>query len=76
MKQFSPKLSVNKTCYLSRLVQTSLPTWRKGLNFICGLQTEQLNKTSQGSQAVVRPSPEVEALNAAHSIEEDPFWAK
>ena len=55
-------------------VEVELPKWRKAVNFMCGLQTQQIEEQTASSE--IKLSPEEEAELEAGSIQDDPFWSK
>ena len=57
--------------YLLKGGEPTLPGWRRAINCLCGLETQNVN---QQVAAPPRKSPQEEATEAAEFIQEDPFW--
>jgi len=55
--------------------EVELPAWRRAVNCLCGLQTQQAQESNVDSQ-IIKLTPQEEAIQAAESIIEDPFWSR
>ncbi|XP_065570557.1 sodium/glucose cotransporter 1-like isoform X2 [Artemia franciscana] len=58
----------------TNLVEKKLPTWRRALNFVCGVETQKVTTVIENDR--VKLSPQEEAKEAADFLKEDHFWGR